>query len=106
MISIVIIFGLATWRVSSLLVSEAGPFHIFEKIREIAGIQHDQDGKVMMVPDKLLAGVLSCVWCCSVWIAFGLFVFFMVFPMGAILFASALSVSAVAIVFDRFVNPT
>ena len=62
-----VIFGLSTWRVSSLLVDEAGPFRIFVKLREMAGIQHDADDIPSMIPDGFFAGIFTCVWCCSVW---------------------------------------
>lgn len=66
-----VIFGLATWRISSLLVDEPGPFRIFIRIREKVGITHDLDDNVEMIPDGFLPGILSCVWCTSVYL--GLF---------------------------------
>jgi hypothetical protein len=66
-----VIYALATWRVSSLLVDEVGPFRIFIRLREWVGITHDADDNVAMIPDRLLPGILSCVWCCSIYV--GLF---------------------------------
>lgn len=102
----IIIFGLATWRIASLLVNEEGPYNIFEKIRVWSGIRHGLDGEIELVPPNLTAGILSCVWCCSIWSAFGLWVFHAIFPETATWFATALSLSAIAIIFDKFVNPT
>lgn len=102
----ILIFGLATWRIASLLVREEGPFHVFEKFREWSGIRHGLDGEIELIPPNLLAGILSCVWCCSIWVAFGLWIFHFIFPIAATWFATALSLSAVAIVFDKFVKPT
>lgn len=65
------ILALATWRISSLLVNEAGPGNIFRKIREWAGIGHDEAGNVYMVPDRFFAKLLSCVWCASLWVGLG-----------------------------------
>lgn len=64
-----IIYGLATWRVASLLVEESGPFDIFKKIRELTGITHDEDDLPLMIPDRFFAQLFSCVWCTSVWVA-------------------------------------
>jgi len=78
-----VVLALATWRLSSLLVEEDGPFGIFRSLRAFAGAgefsQHGMDAtkltaeeieKVMMRagrPEGFLAGLLSCVWCTSVW---------------------------------------
>lgn len=66
-----IILALATWRVSSLLVNEAGPWDAFRRIRELAGIEHDEEGKIYLVPERFFAQVLSCVWCASLWVGGG-----------------------------------
>lgn len=62
-----LIYGLATWRIASLFVNEAGPGDIFLHIRSWAGISHDENKKPAMIPDGFFPGILSCVWCCSIW---------------------------------------
>lgn len=58
-----VILALVTWRVSSLLVNEDGPFYVFERIRARVGVQnHTVDNQ------RFLAQVLSCLWCCSIWV--------------------------------------
>lgn len=59
-----IIVGLASWRLASLLVDEEGPWHVFARLRRAVGIPAGPG----MLPDTLLAGILACVWCCTVWI--------------------------------------
>lgn len=79
-----VVLALATWRLSSLLVEEDGPFGVFRSLRAFAGAgefsQHGLDAtrltpqeveRVMMRagrPESFLAGLLSCVWCISVWV--------------------------------------
>jgi hypothetical protein len=63
-----IVFGLATWRISSLLVDEVGPFRIFIRLRELVGITHDADDNIEMIPDRFLPGILSCIYCCSIYV--------------------------------------
>lgn len=63
-----LINGLATWRASSLLVNEMGPYYVFRRMREAAGFAYYPDGDVLRRPDN---HVLSCVWCTSLWLAFG-----------------------------------
>ena len=75
-----LIYCLATWRISSLLVREDGPFFIFRKLRELTGIEHDEDGNIELLPENLWAGLLSCVWCTSVWVAFVWVIFWYLAP--------------------------
>ena len=61
MIEDALIIGFAAWRVAHLLVEEDGPFDIFEKLRQFAGVR---SGLVEGFWPKLF----SCVWCMSVWV--------------------------------------
>lgn len=54
---LVIAFLFATWRLSAMLVTEAGPFEVFEALRFYSA-------KLPLVGD-----VLECVWCTSVWVS-------------------------------------
>jgi hypothetical protein len=89
------IYALATWRISSLLVDEPGPFRMFIKLRNMVGITHDMDDNVAMVPDTFFAGILSCVWCCSIWV--GIFWTVMYFVPYSLFLALPFALSAVAI---------
>jgi len=99
-----IIFGMATWRVAALLVREGGPFSAFKKLRELAGIQHDENGEPWIIPNNLLAGILSCVWCASVWVAGGWFFFWIFAPEISLKLATAFSFSTAAILIDKFIQ--
>jgi len=63
-----ILVALATWRLSSLLVKEDGPGDILGKLRAKAGVKYDDFSRPY--GNNVLAGILSCVWCCSVWVGF------------------------------------
>ena len=95
------ILGLATWRVSALLSKEAGPFDVFKRIREKAGITHDENDDVFMVPHKFFAELLSCVWCTSIWVGAFWGCFFAVTPQICTIVAMLFALSAVAILLDR-----
>lgn len=97
---IFVIFGLATWRLSSLLVNEAGPFNVFVDLREMIGITHDDEGNPIMYPKGFLPELFKCVWCMSVWV--GIFATLLL-PFFALI-AIPLALSAVAIIVDAFVN--
>jgi hypothetical protein len=85
-------YGLATWRVSNMIVHEAGPFDMFVKFRELWGVKHYDDGTVESYPDGV---PVSCIWCTSVWVG-------LVMLLMPKLFAAALAMSAVAVFGDKY----
>lgn len=97
----IFIYILATWRVASLFVKEKGPGDIFLHIREMAGIQHDEDKEIFMVPDGFLPGLLSCIWCASLWVAGFWILLDWALPFAAIRLASIFAVSAGAIWVEK-----
>ena len=98
-----LILGLATWRMSSLLVSEKGPFNIFVKIRSLTGIRHDSLGDAVEIPDNVFAQILSCVWCCSVWVGVGTLIIFVILPP-FIYFCFALALSSISVIVQTIVG--
>ena len=98
-----LVLSLATWRLSSLLVVERGPFDIFMRLRSLAGIQHDQKGDAYMIPDNIVAQILSCVWCCSTWIAIFLTTLYVILPE-MIVAAFPFALSAIAIIIQTAVR--
>ena len=63
---------LATWRVSLLLVEEAGPYNVFGRLRKRAGVRADQPSDAAPREPGELGKMLSCVWCASVWVGLSL----------------------------------
>ena len=63
----------ATFRITLLLVIEDGPYSIFKRLRNAVGITEIQlpDGTEIteIVKETLLTGILSCFYCCSIWVA-------------------------------------
>jgi hypothetical protein len=62
------LYGLAVWRISSLLVHEDGPYAIFRRIREASkGFE-------------VFWQLFQCVWCTSVWIGGGVLILWFIEP--------------------------
>ena len=101
---IIIVLTLATWRVAAMFTKETGPWHVFEKLRELSGIQHGQDGNVLVVPMKFFAELLSCVWCFSIYSATFWVLLYLALPwqLGAWI-ALPFALSSIAIFIDKFV---
>lgn len=57
-----ILLGLATWRVSSLITQEDGPADMFVRFRRLVGVE--RAGEITG-----LATLFSCIWCVSMWVA-------------------------------------
>ena len=100
----VLIYGLATWRISSILVHEAGPWDVFVRLRTLAGIGHDKNRQAVIIPDGFFASILSCIWCCSVWVGLGWMALAWFIPLISIWLAAGLAFSTVAVVVQRYVE--
>ena len=86
---------LATWRLSAFLVYDHGPFAVFEKLREAAGVQYRGDDGW---PLSFWGQLLSCVWCVSVWMAM---LVWMIDKTPARWILKPLAISGGAILFDE-----
>ena len=97
----VIVLALATWRLSSLLTAEEGPFGVFTKVRHLIGVRYDEHGQPYG-KNQLAAGV-ACLWCCSMWVGIMLAVLFYLW-YDSFWLSLPFALSAVAIAWERWVN--
>lgn len=117
---------MATWRLTSLIARERGPFAIGSRARSIFGVHHtpdgrpahDLDGELLLNPVTASARVdavlheialgMTCLWCCGVWVSLGMTLLLsflapeLVFD-GRSYFVVTLAVSAGVIAFDHLV---
>lgn len=124
----VILMALATWRLSSLIVQEEGPYAIFPWIKyrifnqqyyRSVGVK-DETGKLINKREKLswserhnateivnnneFLNALNCIWCTSIWIGLVITLAYSVFVVNLELFQWFLTwqaVSAGAILTNR-----
>lgn len=96
MIEILLI--LATWRITSLIHRESGPFEILARLRHAAGVRYAEDS--MAYGTNELANALCCMWCLSVWI--GLLVALLMQTT----LLHALAYSAGALVVEKIIHGT
>lgn len=59
-----LIYALATWRISSILVHEAAPYELASRLRRAVGVRHDARGNVYAHSE--FGKLFTCVWCMSV----------------------------------------
>ena len=100
----ILILILATWRISSLLANEIGPFDIFLKFREQLGIEevlNEKGETVEVIPDRFAPQMVSCVYCISMWVGA---VFFLLPEPLAQAIAIPFAISTGAIIIDNYLS--
>lgn len=70
-----LVLSLASWRIASLLVDEAGPFDVFERLRVFVGIKYDQKNEPFATNE--IAKQFMCIWCMSLLVSIFIVVFYM-----------------------------
>lgn len=93
---------LAVWRISNILIFENGPWYIFREIRSEIGIKHDEDDFPYEIPNTSWGELFSCIVCISVWVAGGFSFLFLLSPGVALIFSLPFSISAVALLIDKW----
>ena len=63
-----LITSLAVWRITSLLYREDGPWDVFARFRKWVGVYYDEQSSPQ--GRNVIAQVMTCAWCLSVWVAF------------------------------------
>ena len=95
----IVILALAVWRLSSMLVNEDGPLHIFHKLRYKMGMRYNENS--IEYPTTPLSDLFACVWCMSMWVGFGITVVYLLLEAAAVYIAMPFALSAVAIMIGR-----
>ena len=100
MLDLLILVG-ATWRLTSLLVWEEGPFEVFARLRHLLGVRYDDQSQPYGA-NWLAKGVI-CPACTSVW--FGTLWVILYYLWGdSVWIAMPFALSAGAIVLERWNN--
>jgi hypothetical protein len=99
-----ILGAITVWRLSSLLSFERGPGDIFLRIRKLAGIIHDDEGRPTEWPHKFLPEVISFIWCNSVWIAGCWVTAYYLLPVVTIFISLIFALSAGAILINKVIR--
>jgi len=96
------ILGLATWRLTSMIVNEDGPWYIFERFRHLIGIRYNELN--IKVSTNVVAEGLSCVWCSSIWVASLVLLSYALAPRTTLIVSLILTLSTIVILIEKVVD--
>lgn len=98
----IIILILTTWRISSLLVDEGGPFDLFGRLRYLLGVRyHNIDSSAY--GENVVSEALSCIWCTSFWVGLVLAICYWTIPVYTTWLCLPLALSGGAIIFSEVI---
>lgn len=97
-----LILILATWRISSLLVNENGPFDAFARFRYLVGVRYN--AKDVAYGTNIMGDLFACVWCLSFWVGLILMIAYSYYPTQTILACLPFALSTGAIALNRWNN--
>ncbi len=100
-----VILALAVWRLGSLITTERGPWHVFQFVRtKLGGIVHDGLGHVAANPATFWGELLSCQYCCTIWLGVLAAAGYYAVGVAAVWLALPFALSAAALWFNRQVR--
>lgn len=93
------VLGFGTWRLTSIIVNEDGPFFIFARFRHWIGIRSTETN--VKFGTNVIAEGLSCIWCSSVWFGFLSLLFYTWNPSITLIVYTGLTLSTLAIMIEE-----
>lgn len=99
LLSDLVLLALATWRVSSLLASEDGPYRILARLRHMLGVRYDEHSLPYGTTE--LAKMVACIWCNSVWVGAVAALSYALWPAVVPWLCLPLALSAAAVLLHR-----
>lgn len=99
--------ALATWRLSNLLVNEAGPFEVFDWLRAQFDVRwqvETQEHYLRPGSNNEVGKMLLCVYCTSIWAALFFVALTLLLPGVAFVVTAILALSAVSCVLARYME--
>jgi len=94
-----VLLSLATWRLTSLVVKEDGPWDILARLRHGVGVRFNERSQPYGL--NVLGGVFACMWCASVWVGAAMALGFWLAPTAIRFLCLPLALSAAALIVER-----
>jgi hypothetical protein len=97
-----VVLALATWRLTSLLVWEDGPFEVFARLRHALGVRYTEGSRQGYGTNWFAKGV-ACPACASVWFGIMWATAYLLYPP-AWMVALPFALSTIAIALERYIG--
>lgn len=97
-----LILMLATWRLTSLIVKEDGPWNMLARMRSLIGVRFNERSQPYGI--NIIAEAATCLWCASIWVGVAFSLGYLTFPKPTLLVGFPLALSAAALVLQRLVT--
>lgn len=96
-----LIYVIACWRITHILLRENGPFKLFRRLREALGVVYyvEHDGSESDDIAEHRFEITVCIWCASMWVGGVIALVHFFFTHAEFLFLPY-ALSAVAIMLD------
>ena len=99
-----VILSLAVYRLSVFFIYDDGPFDVFQRLRERVGILYYDNGDVIEESYKGFAGLLSCIYCLSVWWSLLLVLLYWFFPSYVTILSMPFALGGAVMIIERLVH--
>lgn len=97
-----LVSGLASWRLTYMLIEDDGPLDVFAKFRKFVGVTYDEHG--YPVPKTSFSKGLMCFYCQSIWWGFIFGLSYVFLREATLLLAFPFALSTVALLIRRLMN--
>lgn len=94
------VLGLATWRISHMMLHENGPWRILRRLRVLLGVRYydEEDNDVASAKYE----ITTCLWCLSVWVGIVLTAMWMYATTAAMVVTMPFALSGVAVLIEVY----
>lgn len=90
---------LATWRVSSLIAREEGPWEVLTRLRYLLGERYNE--RSQPYGTTMISKLAGCIWCNSIWVGLLVVLIYELSPTAYLWVTMPLSLSAGAIALEE-----
>lgn len=97
-----LVLSLATWRLTSLVVKEDGPWNILARLRHRVGVRYNENSTAFGL--NVVGAAFACTWCASVWVGAAVCILYLLLRTTALVVCLPLALSAAALIVERMVG--
>lgn len=94
-----VVLSLATWRLTSLVVKEDGPWDFLARLRHGVGVRYNENSTAFGL--NVVGAAVACMWCASVWVGAAVCILYLLSRTTTLILCLPLALSAAALIVER-----